>query len=182
MDSKTRYWSFLLYLDSMNPNYIDFLNDLHIPVAISPLHDKDINPTGEIKKPHYHVIVCFEGPTTYKNVYENICVPLGATIPKRVMSLRGYYRYLCHLDNAEKYQYNTNDITELGDFKIELSDTEINMIKIKIIQDIEKHDLRNYKELCDYYISFGLYDEFNVVSKHVMFFKNYISDYKKAIN
>lgn len=181
MNTKTRYWTFLLYPDSVSSNWFDFLNDLHIPVAISPLHDKDINPDDTIKKPHYHVIVCFEGPTTYKNVKENICDPLNATIPKRVMSLRGMYRYLIHLDNPEKYQYNKNDIIELGDFQLELTDTELNMACITIIDDIENNNIVTYKELIDYYISLGLYDNFNVVKKCSTFFKYYLQDCRRKI-
>ena len=179
MQAKTRYWTFLVYQESVSENWQEFLKELCIPVAISPLHDKDVNPDDSIKKPHYHVVVCFEGPTTYKNVLENICEPIGATIPKRVMSLRGIYRYLCHLDNPEKYQYNKEEIIEYGDFKLELTDTEVNMIKIAVIRDIEDHSITSYNELCDYYISLGLYDNFSVVSKHVMFFKTYLQDKKR---
>ena len=38
--------------------------DLHIPVLISPLHDKDVTPDGEIKKAHYHVIIMYGGVKT----------------------------------------------------------------------------------------------------------------------
>lgn len=178
---KTRYWTFLVYKESAIENWQEFLKELCIPVCISPYHDKDTNPDDTLKKPHWHVIVCFEGPTTYKNVLENVCEPIGATIPKRVMSLRGMYRYLIHLDNPEKYQYNKDEIIEFGDFKIELTDTEINMIKIAIIRDIEQHSIMSYNELCDYYIELGLYDEFSVVAKHVMFFKTYIADNNRKL-
>ena len=33
---------------------------------------------------------------------------------ENVASVRGYARYLCHLDNPEKARYNTEDIIELG--------------------------------------------------------------------
>ena len=174
LTSKTRYWTFLLYPDSCNPDYLQFLNELHIPVALSPLHDRDTNPDDTIKKAHIHVIVCFEGPTTYNNVLENICEPLKATIPKRVLSIRGMYRYLCHLDNPEKYQYNVDDIILLGDFKIELTDTEINNLKIEITKDIEYYDIPDYYTLCNYYINQGYFDNFKIVSSNTSFFKSYI--------
>ena len=36
--------------------------------AISPLHDKDMNPDNTPKKPHYHVILTYSGPTSYNVV------------------------------------------------------------------------------------------------------------------
>ena len=102
--TKTRYWTFVLYPDSAPDNWLDYLKDTHLPIAISPIHNKDINPDNTLKKPHYHVIVAFDGPTTYKNIVDNFTDFLNCPIPKRVMSLRGMYRYLCHLDNPEKFQ------------------------------------------------------------------------------
>ena len=50
-----RSWAFVMYPDSMPDNWEEIISSTGLPMAISPLHDKDINPTGEIKKPHYHV-------------------------------------------------------------------------------------------------------------------------------
>ena len=36
------------------------LSELHVPVLISPLHDRDKNPDKSIKKPHYHVLFMFD--------------------------------------------------------------------------------------------------------------------------
>lgn len=60
-EKRTRNWWFVLYPDSAPNNWKAILNDLHIQYYVSPLHDKDINPDGEMKKPHWHVIVTFEG-------------------------------------------------------------------------------------------------------------------------
>lgn len=189
METKNRYWTFILYpkfygkkvKKSWWDETINFLNDLHLPVAISPLHDQDKNPTGETKKAHYHVIVCFEGPTTYKNVKDNICDPLQAPIPKRVLSLRGMYRYLTHLDNPEKFQYNKEDITLLGDFNLDMTDTEINLLKLEITNFIDQKGFTSYSDLVDYYKDNGLYDEFRIISSResVYFFKTYIDNKKR---
>lgn len=180
MNSKTRHWTFIVYPDHIIPNWIDFLIETGLPFSISPLHDHDINPDGTIKKFHYHVIVCFDGPTTYKNVKENICDSIGATIPKRVLSLRGIYRYLTHEDNPEKYHYDRNQIAEYNNFKLDLTDTEINMIKIKIIDTINDMKIDSYSSLINYYINSGEYDQFNVVSNHVYFFSKYIDSNNKT--
>ena len=50
-----------MYPESAPENWREILADLHIPVLISPLHDKDVTPDGEIKKAHYHVIIMYGG-------------------------------------------------------------------------------------------------------------------------
>lgn len=116
---RTRNYTALVYPDSVNTpdNWIEVLSDSHIPVIISPLHDKDLNPDGQPKKPHYHVMLCFEGPKTpdqARAVFDQV----GAVIPPeqffKVQSLRGMARYFCHLDNPEKAQYNTESVRTLG--------------------------------------------------------------------
>lgn len=172
---KSRYWSFIVYPESVIENWEEELIQMGCCFAVSPLHDKDINATGEEKKAHYHVLIQFDGPTTYNNVNENICNKIGATIPKNVLSLRGYYRYLCHLDNPEKYQYDVKDIKEYGGFHLELTTTEITNIKAIIIEDIKKHNIKEYNDLCDYYKDMGDMDFFEIVSNHTYFFDRYVS-------
>ena len=54
-DYRSHVWTFLVYPDSVNENWLFLLDSLHIPICVSPLHDKDFNPTGEPKKPHKHI-------------------------------------------------------------------------------------------------------------------------------
>lgn len=82
-------------------------------MLISPLHDKDIDKEGNPKKPHYHVILIFESLKSPKQVKEIIDIFGGVgTIP--LHSLGAYSRYLCHIDNPEKAQYNKEDVKEIG--------------------------------------------------------------------
>lgn len=101
-----RSWAFVVYLDSAPENWKEILQQTGLPFCVSPYHDKDLNPDNTPKKPHYHVICYYENPTTYKNVKTNVCDKINATIPIKLESMRGMYRYHLHLDNPEKYQYN----------------------------------------------------------------------------
>ena len=77
--------------------------------CISPLHDSDFNPDGEVKKAHYHVIIMFDSvktPLQAKEIFD--CI--GGVGCEMVKSSRGYMRYLCHLDNPDKHQYNPLDV------------------------------------------------------------------------
>ena len=63
---KKRNWAFVLYPESAPDNWKDMLQETGLPCSISPLHDKDVDPDGNPKKAHYHIIVCYNGPTSFK--------------------------------------------------------------------------------------------------------------------
>lgn len=106
---KTRNYACVVYPDSSPENWKELLAENFVPAFISPLHDQDVNPTGEPKKSHYHVMIMFDGPSTPDKAREifNLIGGVGCEIVK---SLRGYARYLCHLDNPEKVQYSLDDV------------------------------------------------------------------------
>lgn len=108
-DDRFRNWAFVVYPESAPENWREILDEHHIPWFESPLHDKDVNPTGEPKKPHWHVIITFAGKKGYESV-KPITEEVNATRPEHVKDLRGYLRYFAHLDNPEKAQYSPHDI------------------------------------------------------------------------
>ena len=63
---RTRNWATVLYPSSDNTptNWKEVLQEQLIPTFISPLHDRDYNGTGELKKEHHHIILMFEGVKT----------------------------------------------------------------------------------------------------------------------
>lgn len=85
-------------------NWIEILDSYHVAAIISPLHGLDINPDGSLKKPHYHVMLMFEGMKSQDQadeIFDAICGVGRETI----QSARGYARYMQHLDNPEKHRY-----------------------------------------------------------------------------
>ena len=106
---RTRNYVTVVYPDSAPENWQRILSEQFIPCFISPLHDKDVNPNGEPKKPHYHVMLMFDSVKTEEQAKE-VFNMIGGVGLEVVKSLRGYARYLCHLDNPEKAQYDTNDV------------------------------------------------------------------------
>lgn len=113
-DKRGRNWWFVVYPDSLPADWLAQLDELHVPGFISPLHDHDKNPDGEYKKPHYHVILCFDGNKSFDQIDSISRGMLHGTIPQRVDHLRGTVRYLVHMDNPDKYQYDVKDIISLS--------------------------------------------------------------------
>lgn len=108
-ETRTRNWVAMLYPESAPNDWQTLLADCCVPAMVSPLHDQDINATGEPKKPHYHIILCFAGVKSREQV-ATICDKFGAVNPMRCDNIQGYARYLIHKDNPEKAQYNSEDI------------------------------------------------------------------------
>ncbi len=110
---RTRNYACVVYPESAPENWKDIITESKVPVFISPLHDQDKNPTGEPKKPHYHVVAMYDNVKT-KEQAEEFFKSFGGVGCEVVNSIRGYARYLCHLDNPEKAQYKVDDVTALG--------------------------------------------------------------------
>ncbi len=47
---RTRNFTTIVYPESAPENWMEILGELFIPSLVSPLHDRDTNPTGECKK------------------------------------------------------------------------------------------------------------------------------------
>lgn len=109
---RTRNFSCFVYPDSAAENWQVILSEQFVPAFISPLHDMDVNPDGEIKKPHWHVLIMYDSTKTKEQAEALISLISGVGC-EVIQSLRGYARYLCHLDNPEKHQYSQEDLRAL---------------------------------------------------------------------
>lgn len=109
---RTRNYATVVYPESAPSEWQEILSQQFVPAFISPLHDQDVNPTGEPKKAHYHVLIMFDSVKT-KDQAEAIFKLIGGVGCEVVQSIRGYARYLCHLDNPEKAQYKQESVRSL---------------------------------------------------------------------
>lgn len=177
-DIKKRNWAFVLYPESAPVDWIELLIQTGLPFSVSPLHDKDINPDGEPKKAHYHVILCYSGPTTYSCV-KTITDSLNQPHPQPLEQVKGYYRYFTHKDNPEKYQYNEFDINSYNGFNIfdfsELTRGEVLSIIKSLQLLIIDQKIFEYCDLCDYLLENCMQTEYDVATSHTFFFDKYIS-------
>lgn len=151
-NGRTRNFATIVYPESAVKNWREILSEQFIPTLISPLHDKDLNPSGELKKAHHHVIFMFDSVKTLDQAKE-ICDLINGVGCEKVNSIRGYARYLCHLDNPEKVQYKQEDVTALcgADFSAVIS---LVTDKYKAIGEMISHCKENgvdaYSDLLEY--------------------------------
>lgn len=75
-----RYRNFgcLVYPESAPEGWKDMVSDLHVAAFISPLHDKDMDPQNQPKKPHYHVMLMYEGKKSRQQI-EEVFASFGAS-------------------------------------------------------------------------------------------------------
>lgn len=149
---RTRSYACVLYPESAPENWRDILSDFHIPCLISPLHDKDVNPTGEKKKAHYHVLLLFDSVKSETQARE-IFEAFGGVGCEKVNSVRGYARYLCHLDNPEKFQYPMQEVTELfgADYQALIPNNSDRYGMIKDMRFfIKTHNMTYFNQFFDY--------------------------------
>ncbi|MCI5967272.1 MAG: replication protein [Tenericutes bacterium] len=176
---KGRNWAFVMYPESMPANWFDILEKTGLPFAISPLHDKDVDPTGESKKPHYHVICQYTNTTTAKNVKENVCDKVNGTIPIKLESIKGMYRYHLHLDNPEKYQYDDRDRIFINGFDVSnvnaLTQTEVQKIMKDLTSLIIDNEIYEYADLLNLLLQNDLNNMFVVASSHTIYFSTFIN-------
>lgn len=160
---RTRNFTCVVYPDSAPENWVEILSSHMIPAVISPLHDKDIiegSLTGELKKPHYHVILMFDSVKTVEQaheVFDSINGVYPPEIPRKssckIKSIRGACRYLQHLDNPDKAFYGDKEVTCLSgaDYAsiIEL-ESDIYRIIAEMEEFCEKYDIVSFYKLCRY--------------------------------
>ncbi|HEN0202696.1 TPA: replication protein [Streptococcus agalactiae] len=153
-DKRSNKWTFLIYQDSTPENYLEILEELHIPFILSPWHDKDVNKeTGEFKKAHKHGALFFESLKSYSQVSELLTEKLNTPAHiEVVMSPKGMYDYFTHAENPDKSQYDINDIEsgcgfELDKFLIEQSPS---FFLETVIDIITENDFTEFEDLVHY--------------------------------
>ncbi|EDP4236144.1 replication protein RepB, partial [Campylobacter jejuni] len=158
---KARYFTFLLYPESIPNDWELKLEMLGVPMAISPLHDKDkSNVEGQkYKKEHYHVIYVSKNPVTPESVRLKIKRTLGdksvAMVQIISMSMENMYLHLTHESKdavaKNKHKYKRSDIKLINNFDIDryitLDVEDKEDLFNEICDIIDDHDLANMREL-----------------------------------
>lgn len=164
---KGTQFTFLLYPENLPDDWETRLRELDIPMAISPLHNKDIDKKiGGFKKPHYHGIAMYKNPITRDGMTKRLnralahdgcknCVPQVQFLVKGVKST---YLYLTHESDSAieegKHVYDSSEIKLLNNFDISryvvLDASEKEELLRDLLKLIYKYRLVNMFQLLDY--------------------------------
>lgn len=165
---KGRYFDFILYLDSSPENRAELLETIGVPIAISPLHDKDVSDVEgqNYKKAHYHVIYVANNPVTLESVRNKVKRVLGPKSITRlefVINMENMFLYLTH-DSKDaikkhKHHYDKKDLILLNNFDIDryvtLAVEEKDDIFNELIEIIFTNGLANINELRRFVVQKG---------------------------
>ena len=177
-DLKKRNWTFVLYDDSCAKDWEEYLISTGVPFSYA-YHDKDFTEVGEPKKPHYHVVICFDGPITYHNV-SNYATRVGAAndVVQPVGSVRGIVRYFCHKDNPDKYQYSEDIIQCRNGFDPQdyfcLTVSQQKALKRKVVRFIRDNEIEEYSDLVEILMDSEEDDMHDIATQNTFFFTQYM--------
>lgn len=175
-DGRYRYWTIVVYPESAPEDWRDRLTGLQW--VESPLHDKDTNPDGSVKKTHWHIIIFNQGKLSY-NQAKKIADSINGASPQYVQNITGMVRYLAHIDNPEKAQYDKSKIIGHGiDVSKYLeSENDIDELMREIEMFIRKNKITEYGDLVD--ISSDLHEDYpdwhKCVTTHTIHFRGYLA-------
>lgn len=142
-------WTSVFYPESAPSNWKEIIAEMQMQFAVSPLHDRDVNADGTLKKAHYHVAMNFSSLKTYQQACE-VVKPLNGSVPQRCKSLKGTVRYMTHMDNPEKVQYARSDITTYGGFDLDAMFLPTVSERYEVLRNIlEFIDNNDVIEFCD---------------------------------
>lgn len=158
---KARYFTFLLYPESIPEDWQMRLETVGVPMAISPLHDKDLSEVEgqQFKKAHYHVIYVARNPVTADSVRKKIKAILGdksiAKVQIVVSSMENMYLYLTHESKdaiaKNKVKYSKKEIQFINNFDIDryvtLDVEDKDDLLNEVCDLIDDYDLANMREL-----------------------------------
>ena len=162
-DGRARAWTFIVYPGDIREDWRECLDIFHLEWVESPFHDKDLNPTGEEKKPHIHILVMFTNVKSYEQI-RDICREAfgevegsesikGCSFPQKCHNIKSLVRYFMHWDNPEKHRYSVTDLHCHGGACVDDYLTPSASERYEIINDIEEYIAENniteFKDICD---------------------------------
>ena len=142
MATRTRTWSCISYEDTAKIQ--QHLENLHIAFAYQT-HDKDNKPT------HTHIIIQYSSVKSLTQAKKDLEGIAANNYVEQVRDTRGAIRYLSHLDNPEKAQYDRPISTGIDIDKFISDEPEKETIEnmLSLIEFINSWDIRYYSDLID---------------------------------
>ena len=131
-------------------NWIEILKESHVACLVSPLHALDRLPDHTLKKPHYHVMLMFDGVKSQKQADE-IFDRVAGVGKEEIGSMRGYARYMQQLDKPEKYRYKDKPLCIGGvDYNALIHLPGDDTVNVKdMMRYIRVNQISSFAQFCD---------------------------------
>lgn len=156
MAEKAKYWTAVLYPESMISDWQDNISDiLQIPFSYC-IHDKDKDGHDGDRKTHIHIVLAFPNTTTYKHALSLFQqLQPSCAICKKVINIRYIYNYLIHdtdsCRKANKHLYDESERVNGNNFDIgsyeQVSLEEKQQMAKELAQIIIKKNITNMADL-----------------------------------
>lgn len=188
-NDRVRNWAGLLWLKNAKEDWLTTLMTLSdCKIAISPIHDHDVNKEGEKVEPHVHIAFMYDEKKSYLQQKE-IMDLIGGMYPLRIgkgkkgevdvlhKDMYAYVRYFCHLDDIpQKYLYQPKDIKSINGFDVE------KYLKLRPEEKYKEFD--ELLEICDKEKIGNLFTLRRYVSKNCPYYNKYVlsSAYQSTFN
>lgn len=182
---RTRNWTAVCYPDDLPEGWEGMIEG--VKWACSPLHNRDFNADGTPKKAHFHILLMFSAVKTAAQVVDFLSdlfgtsesgSIVGVAAPQKCSDRAALVRYMAHMDNPEKAQYDVSDIRCFGGADVlellQHNKREIAEMMISIEQFIDDN---NITELCDLSAALRQTDidlYLLVATQHTYYFNAYI--------
>lgn len=145
-----RNWTFKVWEESVNPEYLTILENTGIPFVISPIHDKDIVEKGERKgelvKPHRHVTLWSPSKLSALQVLDIVESINGDNHIESIYKPKDMIKYLNHENRPDKAQYSRDDIIWLNCDKTDFYKDDYETV----IRFIQQNDIISMNQLITY--------------------------------
>lgn len=181
---KFAYWAFLIYPESAPADFRQKIKDSGLEIVLSPLHENDLNEDGTPKKPHLHGIFHNTGQCIIYKTAKKRLVGLGIIANDYIEPCfhpRNAQRYLIHLDDPEKSQFEggRNAIEIFNNFPLDLTrdltKEQMREVRKKVFNVIRDEGFKDYCELLDYLLWVLGDDEMHdYACNHTILFKGYL--------
>lgn len=172
MSDRYRTIAFLFYPETAPVEFLlDRIKESHVPAFVSPLHQ----PDEKEKKEHYHVLLMFDTQMSVKYLHDLVLFLGGANGYFVHPPKRQYARYLLHLDDPDKEQFQDTVISLNGadytPYFFSNEDIESGVKICNILHFIRDNNITNFRQLVEALTDF---ESIYFVSRNVIFFNTYL--------
>lgn len=191
MSDKRRCWGFLVYPDKDYDRaaIAQAVRATGAQAILSPTHDRDAwtakdeakdvsHKAGQLKKAHIHGMWIFSGGARASQALELCRQAFGSHCPPHVepiYSRSAYVRYMCHLDQPDKWPYDPADIEAFGGASVCLdAETSASGELADLLGWIDAHDVREYASLVDW-ARVERPDLLSLIARRAVFFGHYFA-------